>query len=341
MLQYPPVTIAIPTYNRRVLLERALRSASYQTYSDLEILVCDDGSTDGTREFLESCTDPRIRCVFPSTNRGMYANFCTALNEARGEYFLMLDDHDYLEPTAVEALMQPWLKFSTLAFSYGQYWYHDHLGERLLASEGPELENGFDYVENYWFGKRATLLYACLFRKQALAASGGFSNLMALDTLAFLRAAFQGDVALVAQPTTHYELQKTSFTHNIPLIRLVRERDEMLQACMQAARRSHVPKERLDNLESHARKELARQSAATVLLMRGRGLSRIDLWREFRPLIGYLRYRWALGALSMTLAFLLSPPAVNWVRRSRRKLEQMPADDASLGLRPGQSEGRL
>jgi glycosyltransferase involved in cell wall biosynthesis len=271
----------------------------------------------------------------------MFANFNAALKEARGEYFLMLDDHDYLEPTCIDTLMQPWRIRNNLAFSYGQYWYHDHLGARLEASAGPEIEDGFDYVANYWTGERATLLYGCLFRKQSLLAAGGFPEMMALDVLAILRTAFEGGVAYVRQPVTHYELQPTSMTHNIPLCRLIQEREEMLQTCLRAAAARQISRRRLENLEFRVYKDLARQSASTLLLLRGRGLSRAALMKESRQLTRYLRHRWVLSAICSTLAFTFPPATVNWFRRWHRRLGHLPADDISLGLRPGLSGGRL
>jgi len=318
-----------------------VRSALAQTHEDLEVVVCDDGSTDGTRAVLERCANPRLRAILRPSNRGMVANFNTAIEEARGEYFLMLDDHDYLEPAGVELLLQPWLKFGKLALSYGQYWYHDHIGAHLEASSGPELEDGFDFVKNYWIGKRAILLYGCLFRKETLLAIGGFPNVFNLDVMAPLRAAFEGRVAHVAHPVTHYEVQPTSITHNISPSRLVLDRDGLLQMCLRTAAARQVSRHSLKDLERCAHKDLARQSASALLLLRGRGLSRAALMKEFRQLGRYLHHRLVLGAICSTLAFALSPATVNWFRRGRRHLRHLPADDTSLGLQPGRSEGRL
>ncbi len=76
----PSVSIAIPTYNRAATLERAVRSALGQTHADLEVVVSDNASTDGTPELLRrlAASDPRLRSVRQDANHGMVANLNAA-----------------------------------------------------------------------------------------------------------------------------------------------------------------------------------------------------------------------------------------------------------------------
>ena len=55
------ISVVLPTYNRARCLSRAINSVLNQTYSDFELIVVDDGSTDNTRELVEGYSDPRIR----------------------------------------------------------------------------------------------------------------------------------------------------------------------------------------------------------------------------------------------------------------------------------------
>lgn len=90
------VSVIIPAYNRKRLLERAVRSALEQTEGDLEVLVMDDGSEDGTREAWEHPADSRVRYF-----RLEHGGACRARNEglarARGEYAAFLDSDDTWE----------------------------------------------------------------------------------------------------------------------------------------------------------------------------------------------------------------------------------------------------
>ncbi len=95
-------SIIIPTWNRKKLVAEAAESALAQTYRPLEIVVVDDGSTDGTRELLEelsrkSTEDVSIR-FFPRPHLGVSAARQHGLEMARGEYVQFLDSDDLLLP---------------------------------------------------------------------------------------------------------------------------------------------------------------------------------------------------------------------------------------------------
>lgn len=89
----PTVSVIIPTYNRCALLMRALESALGQTFQDIEVIVADDGSTDGTGEMLRALQDPRVRYVHLS-----HGGACAARNAgmalAEGRYIAFLDSDD-------------------------------------------------------------------------------------------------------------------------------------------------------------------------------------------------------------------------------------------------------
>lgn len=95
------VSVIIPTWNRAHTIERSVRSVLEQTDGDLEVLVVDDGSTDGTRQVLEAIGDPRLRYV-----RQENAGACAARNHgirlARGEYIAFHDSDDTWRPRKLE-----------------------------------------------------------------------------------------------------------------------------------------------------------------------------------------------------------------------------------------------
>ena len=94
----PLVTILIPTFNRSVLLRQALESALAQSYSNLEIIVCDNASSDDTGEIISQyATDHRLRYVRNTQNIGLVRNWQNGIEqEAKGDWFLILSDDDYL-----------------------------------------------------------------------------------------------------------------------------------------------------------------------------------------------------------------------------------------------------
>lgn len=90
----PLVSVILPTYNRGYVLKRAVDSVLAQTYSNLELIVIDDGSTDNTQELLGSYNDPRLKIVIPGKNGGAAAARNRGLEVARGEYIAFQDSDD-------------------------------------------------------------------------------------------------------------------------------------------------------------------------------------------------------------------------------------------------------
>ena len=96
------VSVIIPTHNRADLLEKAVQSILDQTFTDFEILVCDDASTDNTPEVIERFKDERILYTRYETNRGVIEVRNNAVTNSRGEYIAFLDDDDEWFPTKLE-----------------------------------------------------------------------------------------------------------------------------------------------------------------------------------------------------------------------------------------------
>jgi glycosyltransferase involved in cell wall biosynthesis len=115
----PRVSICIPTYNRAQLMRRTLESALEQSGSDVEIVVLDDGSTDGTFAVASGYRDARLRIERTAQRLGAGQNFNRCLDAARGVYVKILCDDDVLYPTAVARLADALDRFpdATLATS--------------------------------------------------------------------------------------------------------------------------------------------------------------------------------------------------------------------------------
>ncbi len=82
--QAPRCSVVLPTYNRMHTLPRAVASALNQDEPDLELIIVDDGSTDGTRDWLAGLGDPRVRIVAADRNGGPSAARNLGLAAARG-----------------------------------------------------------------------------------------------------------------------------------------------------------------------------------------------------------------------------------------------------------------
>lgn len=92
------VSIIIPTYNQEKYISQAVSSALSQTYSNLEVIVSDDGSNDNTENILRPClSDKRLKYFRNPSNLGRVKNYSKALREySTGDYALILDGDDFL-----------------------------------------------------------------------------------------------------------------------------------------------------------------------------------------------------------------------------------------------------
>jgi hypothetical protein len=104
MTPRPFFSVLISAYNRAGELERCIRSVLEQTFSDFEIVVVDDGSTDATPSVLAAMAEPRLRVVHHDRNRGISPARATAVSHARGEWFVILDSDWELFPDSLARL---------------------------------------------------------------------------------------------------------------------------------------------------------------------------------------------------------------------------------------------
>lgn len=94
----PRITVLLPVYNSGKFLQQALDSILAQTFTDLELLAIDDGSTDDSLAILRRCEDPRIRVVAHEQNQGLIATLNEGLEMARGAYIARMDNDDVMLP---------------------------------------------------------------------------------------------------------------------------------------------------------------------------------------------------------------------------------------------------
>jgi glycosyltransferase involved in cell wall biosynthesis len=98
----PIVSILLPVRNGAGSIRASIRSILHQTFSDFELIVLDDGSTDGTPRIVESCADTRIRLIVDGMGKGLAARLNEGVKLARGRYIARMDADDICFPIRLE-----------------------------------------------------------------------------------------------------------------------------------------------------------------------------------------------------------------------------------------------
>lgn len=103
------ITVIMPVWNGMPHLPEAVRSVIDQNYTDWELLIRDDGSTDGSRDYLATLSDPRIRLLATGDNLGIFGNLNALFAEARSPFSQILcQDDRFSGPTALTEIVEAW-----------------------------------------------------------------------------------------------------------------------------------------------------------------------------------------------------------------------------------------
>lgn len=174
----PLVTIGIPTYNRaNGYLRVALESALAQTYPDIDIVVADNCSTDATKTVVASYASPKIRYFRHDPGMKPNDNFNFCLEQARGDYFLLLHDDDVVDNDFVTACMEAAGNRTDVGII--------RTGTRIIDSQGKVISEGLndaaglstaDFFLGWFEGKTGYYICSTLFNTKRLKEIGGFAS---------------------------------------------------------------------------------------------------------------------------------------------------------------------
>ncbi len=148
------ISIITPVYNCGRFIENTIRSVQQQTYSDWEMIIVDDCSTDNTVQIVRECAvkDNRIRIICNEKNSGAAISRNTALREARGEWIAFLDSDDLWLPEKLERQLS-FMQENGYMFTYHEYEEIDEDGKKLgVHVSGKKTVGKFDMYSCCWPG---------------------------------------------------------------------------------------------------------------------------------------------------------------------------------------------
>ncbi len=219
MVRSPLVTVIIATYNRKHFVCEAIDSVLNQTYPNIELIVIDDGSTDGTGDLLRDKYGQRMRYVFqPNQGRSEARNHGIRL--ATGEYIAFLDSDDLWEPDKLARQ----IAFMQANPQYGL----THTFTCIIDSNGQPAPTDTRIRLNYHrSGVRSGYSYVAMARKcvmflsTVIVRASLVSKIGCLDRSIpafedwdwYLRAALVTEIGVLTEPLTRYRLHDSNSTH--------------------------------------------------------------------------------------------------------------------------------
>lgn len=244
----PLISVVIPLYNKRNEIRRAVGSVLVQSISDLELIVVDDGSTDGSLEELGDITDSRLRTISVSNGgEGQARNL--GFQMANAECVAFLDGDDEWLPDFCKEMVRLMDKFPSAGIYCSGVLVERDAGKRhRLPTSGLPRGLQCGIVPNYFTTSNVITASSVVVRKAVFLKAGGFrSNLPSgTDIDLWLRMAAYAEVAYLSTPLAvwHYEVTGSmSKIHRLGVPSRLRESLTILDAdptvSRDAVRRAH------------------------------------------------------------------------------------------------------
>ena len=170
MNEEPLISVIIPTFNAANTIKRCVDSVLKQTYNKIEIICCDDCSTDNTVEILNEYSSPSFKVLVNEKNMRAAFSRNRCIEIAKGDYIAQIDDDDYCAPERIEKQLEFLIEHKEYDFVGSGIYYFDENGVwgKSLREVGyqPQKE---DFLRNSVFAN-PTMMY----RLAALKKVGGY-----------------------------------------------------------------------------------------------------------------------------------------------------------------------
>lgn len=204
-MEPPLVSVLITAYNREKYIAEAIESVLLSTYTNFELIIVDDYSSDGTYAIAKTLAakDSRIKLVRNEFNLGQFKNRNLAASLAKGTYIKYLDSDDKISREGLRIMMDCMLRFPEAG-----------VGSECKSKENNQLPYNFSsrecYVNHYFKG--STLLYigpsGTIFKRELFEKIGGFDESIGVfaDTLLMLKLAALTSVVGLPQQLFHWRI---------------------------------------------------------------------------------------------------------------------------------------
>ena len=296
----PKVTVVIPTYNAENYLAAAVDSVLRQTFSDYELLILDNASTDGTPTLMGRYTDSRVAYRRNSENLGLAGNVARGIREARGHYIIFLGADDIWEPQFLAKAVAFLEAAPQISMVHGPAAWIDEEGRRFggTGNAWPQLTPGPRAMLEAF---AAGFCFSTMVMRTALVrATGpiGEEWQEVIDLWLFLRMCLAGDVGYLDEVLCEYRVHGQAMS--MPMYR----QNLMFRRQMTAAREAFAWPEAAALGVAHHRRAAERHAARIAVDVLH--MSRVD---------GRIQFAKNLAEIVRAVPEILLRPAT-WVRIS-------------------------
>ena len=215
----PCVSVIVPTYNRSYQLTQTIDAMLGQTFSDWELIIYDDASSDNTQEVVRQYSDSRIRYYRNDRNIGIYPNWNRGIKLAQGRYIAIYHDHDIYLPTIIQRSVETLEKYPSVYFVHTAHLLIDEANQPVdidlrpfpTVMSGQEMQK---LIAQSWHSP--ILAPTVMVRREGYELAGLYDDSiygLGADMDMWFRLSAIGDVAYIADPQMFWRVRtKTQYT---------------------------------------------------------------------------------------------------------------------------------
>lgn len=209
------VSVVVTAYNVRAFIAETLRSVMSQPYANFEVIVVDDGSTDGTDRILESVSDDARISVIRQTNKGSSSARNAGARAAKGEFLAFIDGDDVATSHRLHSSIEALQQYPDSALSYGRIDLIDEAGKTLSRRRSSRYRSGWVAGELRY--RNFIPFSAITVKRKAFERVGGFDeSIRSSEDWEFLwRLAKQYEFRFVDECLILYRIRQASKTMDL------------------------------------------------------------------------------------------------------------------------------
>ena len=218
----PIISVCMPVYNGARYLSESITSVLQQTFTDFELIVVDDGSTDQSASIIQSFNDARLTYIKNDEQLGLVGNWNKCIEVASGEYLCIFHQDDVMLPQNLKKKINQLTNNPAVGFVYSDVLLINEKGRvtanRWYVKTEPETDfvhSGPDFFGQLMAGYNLVCCPSVVARRACYETVGGFDERLpyAADWEMWLRLALFYDVAYLVEPLLKYRWHPSNETH--------------------------------------------------------------------------------------------------------------------------------